>query len=317
MESSSWPKSLSSNRMKAIQELTQGQKLTNKLREMLEQPGKIEADLMLVDGVVGQILGMFDNTLSILNSSSSNETSRIPTLERRSPNSWNDDKSEDSRESVKTPTTPVRAKRGCYKRRKSSSTFTKVISTLIDDGFAWRKYGQKVILNSKHHRNYYRCTHKIEQGCQATKQVQKTNEEPPRYKVTYHGKHTCKNLLRSPQIILESPDSSNNSILLNFETNTFTENKQVNPAACLPSATQESKEGVASLGLKQEQVSSSDYYTPWDLMSTQRSQVPSESTYMMSSGFYHEDMMSSGTLSSICSAHDYEIDDILGTTDFW
>ncbi|GJZ63369.1 hypothetical protein Tco_0619790 [Tanacetum coccineum] len=60
MESSSWPGSLPCNRIKAIQELTRGQQLTNKLREMLiGQQEKIESDLKLVDGVVAEILNSY------------------------------------------------------------------------------------------------------------------------------------------------------------------------------------------------------------------------------------------------------------------
>lgn len=110
MESSSWPENLPSNRIKAIQELTQGQQLTNKLREMLGQPHKTESDIKSIDGVVIEILGTFDNTLSILSSSNIKEN------DMRSPSSWDDHKSEDSGESVKTEI-PIKRKRGCYKRR--------------------------------------------------------------------------------------------------------------------------------------------------------------------------------------------------------
>ncbi|XP_002961829.2 probable WRKY transcription factor 31 [Selaginella moellendorffii] len=62
-----------------------------------------------------------------------------------------------------------------------------------DDGFTWRKYGQKDILNSKFPRSYYRCTHQKELGCQATKYVQKCEDEPSMYQVTYIGEHSCQN----------------------------------------------------------------------------------------------------------------------------
>ncbi|GKA47467.1 NAC domain containing protein 52-like protein [Tanacetum coccineum] len=38
----------------------------------------------------------------------------------------------------------------CKDPQKISSTSTKVTSTLIDDRYAWRKYGQKLILNAKY-----------------------------------------------------------------------------------------------------------------------------------------------------------------------
>lgn len=74
-------------------------------------------------------------------------------------------------------------------------------------------------------RHYYRCTHKFEQGCLATKQVQKTEEDPlPMYNTTYYGRHTCKNNYSDHnQFFLDSldqRDSSSKSILLNFQQNT-------------------------------------------------------------------------------------------------
>ncbi|XP_066397260.1 transcription factor WRKY19-like [Miscanthus floridulus] len=60
-----------------------------------------------------------------------------------------------------------------------------------DDGHSWRKYGQKEILGAKHPRGYYRCTHRHSQGCAATKQVQRTDEDPTFFDVVYLGDHTC------------------------------------------------------------------------------------------------------------------------------
>ncbi|URE25913.1 WRKY transcription factor [Musa troglodytarum] len=58
-----------------------------------------------------------------------------------------------------------------------------------DDGYTWRKYGQKDILDS---RSYYRCTHKNYYGCEAKKQVQRLDDDPCTLEVTYCGSHTCK-----------------------------------------------------------------------------------------------------------------------------
>ncbi|OIV96879.1 hypothetical protein TanjilG_00461 [Lupinus angustifolius] len=60
-----------------------------------------------------------------------------------------------------------------------------------EDGFTWRKYGQKEILGSKYPRCYYRCTHQKLYGCLAKKQVQRHNDNPSMYEVTYRGNHTC------------------------------------------------------------------------------------------------------------------------------
>ncbi|KAG7658624.1 WRKY domain [Arabidopsis suecica] len=61
-----------------------------------------------------------------------------------------------------------------------------------NDGFTWRKYGQKTIKGSLHKRCYYRCTYAKDQNCNATKQVQKIKDNPPVYRTTYLGKHVCK-----------------------------------------------------------------------------------------------------------------------------
>ncbi|CAA2989034.1 probable WRKY transcription factor 70 [Olea europaea subsp. europaea] len=102
----------------------------------------------------------------------------------------------------------VKDRRGCYKRRKTSDSWT-TISPAKEDGCAWRKYGQKIILNAKYPRCYFRCTHK-NQGCKATKQVQKFKEQPILYRTTYFGHHTCRDKLRTPQIIIDTdlPDSN-------------------------------------------------------------------------------------------------------------
>ncbi|MCL7037158.1 hypothetical protein MKW94_007821 [Papaver nudicaule] len=60
-----------------------------------------------------------------------------------------------------------------------------------NDCYSWRKYGQKDILGAKHPRSYYRCTYRNNQGCLATRQVQRSSEDPSVFNVTYRGKHSC------------------------------------------------------------------------------------------------------------------------------
>ncbi|XP_056172641.1 probable WRKY transcription factor 70 [Syzygium oleosum] len=104
-------------------------------------------------------------------------------------------------------------------RRKTSDTRTRLDHNLIDDGHQRRKYGQQAILKSDYPRNNFSCAHKIDQGCQATKQVQKIKDDPPVYSTIYQGHHTCKNLiLKSPPLILDSPSPGDSSILVSFNT---------------------------------------------------------------------------------------------------
>lgn len=57
---------------------------------------------------------------------------------------------------------------------------------LGDDGYRWRKYGQKSIKNSPNPRSYYRCTNP---RCGAKKQVERSNEDPDTLIITYEGLH--------------------------------------------------------------------------------------------------------------------------------
>ncbi|KAJ8773177.1 hypothetical protein K2173_028354 [Erythroxylum novogranatense] len=59
---------------------------------------------------------------------------------------------------------------------------------LSNDVWAWRKYGQKPIKGSPYPRNYYRCS--SSKGCGARKQVEKSNNEPNIFIVSYTGDHT-------------------------------------------------------------------------------------------------------------------------------
>ncbi|KAJ4779304.1 hypothetical protein LUZ62_063561 [Rhynchospora pubera] len=57
---------------------------------------------------------------------------------------------------------------------------------LTDDGYKWRKYGQKAIKNSPNPRSYYRCTNP---RCNAKKQVERSTDDPDTLIVTYEGLH--------------------------------------------------------------------------------------------------------------------------------
>ncbi|XP_057786422.1 probable WRKY transcription factor 41 isoform X2 [Salvia miltiorrhiza] len=57
-----------------------------------------------------------------------------------------------------------------------------------EDGYAWRKYGKKAILNAKYPRGYYRCIQS--KTCLAKKRVQRSDDGTV-FEVTYKGQHTC------------------------------------------------------------------------------------------------------------------------------
>ncbi|KAG6475835.1 probable WRKY transcription factor 75 [Zingiber officinale] len=74
------------------------------------------------------------------------------------------------------------------KARKPRFAFqTRSQVDVLDDGYRWRKYGQKAVKNSKFARSYYRCTH---QGCNVKKQVQRLSRDEGMVVTTYEGMHT-------------------------------------------------------------------------------------------------------------------------------
>ncbi|XP_050210562.1 WRKY transcription factor 55 [Mercurialis annua] len=71
-----------------------------------------------------------------------------------------------------------------------------------EDGYTWRKYGQKEILASKYPRGYYRCTHQKLYQCPAKKQVQRLDDDPSTFEVMYRGDHTCHMSATAPSILM-------------------------------------------------------------------------------------------------------------------
>ncbi|GMY08289.1 WRKY transcription factor 55 [Fagus crenata] len=65
-----------------------------------------------------------------------------------------------------------------------------------EDGYTWRKYGQKEILNSK----FPRCTHQKLYQCPAKKLVQRLDDDPFTFEVTYRNSHICHMSSTAPSI---------------------------------------------------------------------------------------------------------------------
>ncbi|XP_068470499.1 probable WRKY transcription factor 13 isoform X2 [Phaseolus vulgaris] len=91
----------------------------------------------------------------------------------------------------------VREPRFCFKTMSDVD--------VLDDGYKWRKYGQKVVKNTQHP-SYYRCT---QDNCRVKKRVERLAEDPRMVITTYEGRH-----VHSPSNDLE--DSSSASQLGNF-----------------------------------------------------------------------------------------------------
>ncbi|XP_006662206.1 probable WRKY transcription factor 27 [Oryza brachyantha] len=56
-----------------------------------------------------------------------------------------------------------------------------------EDGYRWRKYGQKAVKNSSYPRSYYRCT---APWCGVKKRVERSQQDASMVITTYEGQHT-------------------------------------------------------------------------------------------------------------------------------
>ncbi|KAG6426221.1 hypothetical protein SASPL_110441 [Salvia splendens] len=57
----------------------------------------------------------------------------------------------------------------------------------LEDGYRWRKYGQKAVKNSPFPRSYYRCTNS---KCMVKKRIERSFEDPSVVITTYEGQHS-------------------------------------------------------------------------------------------------------------------------------
>ncbi|XP_018727306.2 WRKY DNA-binding transcription factor 70-like isoform X1 [Eucalyptus grandis] len=185
MERFAWPQNLSTSRKRMIEEILRAQKSVTTLLDLFSAQSQAGNNIQLpssAEDLLEDLKESFANSLSLLGMAESDEVSQVPTKSCV--------RFEDSDE--ESTSTPVpRQLRG------TSNTWTRLDDhEFVYDGYSWRKYAQEAILKSEFPscvcRNYYGCSHKFDQGCQATKQVQKIKDDPPIYRTICQGHHTCK-----------------------------------------------------------------------------------------------------------------------------
>ncbi|OWM72704.1 WRKY transcription factor 28-like [Punica granatum] len=78
-------------------------------------------------------------------------------------------------------------KKGEKREREPRFAFmTKSEVDHLEDGYRWRKYGQKAVKHSPYPRSYYRCT---TQKCTVKKRVERSFQDPSIVITTYEGQH--------------------------------------------------------------------------------------------------------------------------------
>ncbi|CAL1397457.1 unnamed protein product [Linum trigynum] len=81
---------------------------------------------------------------------------------------------------------PKKTKAQKKQREPRFAFMTKSEVDHLDDGYRWRKYGQKAVKNSPYPRSYYRCT---SAGCGVKKRVERSSDDPSVVVTTYEGQH--------------------------------------------------------------------------------------------------------------------------------
>ncbi|KAI3966822.1 hypothetical protein MKX01_006759 [Papaver californicum] len=81
-------------------------------------------------------------------------------------------------------------KKGNQNKKQREPRFAFMTKSEVDhleDGYRWRKYGQKAVKNSPFPRSYYRCT---SASCGVKKRVERSCDDPTIVVTTYEGQHT-------------------------------------------------------------------------------------------------------------------------------
>ncbi|XP_014520499.1 probable WRKY transcription factor 53 [Vigna radiata var. radiata] len=166
-----------------VSELIQGLEIARKLKEDFNIPSSIHTR----DSLLQSILSSYNKALLILRPNapfSNSETMHQPT-QTSSPHEGALKDHQELKQNAKK-----RKKMPKWKEQVRVKIHNGVEEPLQDD-YSWRKYGQKNILNAKYPRSYYRCTFQKSKGCFATKQVQRSEEDPNVFDISYRGNHVC------------------------------------------------------------------------------------------------------------------------------
>ncbi|CAA0824921.1 Probable WRKY transcription factor 23 [Striga hermonthica] len=126
------------------------------------------------------------NTSSISSEYSGNDHERTKEDEDEDDEEEEKDQAEEENQKTKKM---LKAKKTSHKRQREPrfAFMTKSEVDHLEDGYRWRKYGQKAVKNSPFPRSYYRCT---DSSCNVKKRVERNSNDPSIVVTTYEGQHT-------------------------------------------------------------------------------------------------------------------------------
>ncbi|KAK4406914.1 WRKY transcription factor 71 [Sesamum angolense] len=125
----------------------------------------------------------------------------------------------------------LKPKKTASQKRQREPRFAFMTKSEVDhleDGYRWRKYGQKAVKNSPFPRSYYRCT---SASCNVKKRVERSCNDPTIVVTTYEGQHTHPSpvMPRSPAAVhalppysgFSAPDGASAEMLLSHPQQHF------------------------------------------------------------------------------------------------
>ncbi|KAK8585895.1 hypothetical protein V6N13_050865 [Hibiscus sabdariffa] len=124
----------------------------------------------------------------VLNNPATSNSSSISSSSNEQPTNDEQNKTGDHDDDEDKTKKPLKPKKKNQKRQREPrfAFVTKSEIDHLDDGYRWRKYGQKAVKNSPYPRSYYRCT---TAGCGVKKRVERSSDDPTTVVTTYEGQH--------------------------------------------------------------------------------------------------------------------------------
>ncbi|KAG2313694.1 hypothetical protein Bca52824_025251 [Brassica carinata] len=204
---------------KAVEALLRGQESAYRLKTVLEHASSVPTEPLF-----HTVLDSFSFALSLFASSNP----------------------QPHRESSQSKATPVVARKSPKKNSHGEEGLEQYNhdspNPHHNDGFSWRKYGQKKIKTSSHQRCYYRCAYAKDRNCNATKRVQQIQDSPSVYRTTYVRKHICE----VNAFLQLNDDISNGSKMIRFD-----KIDQAMPESVMPQLVQVEQEATIIKGTDQ------------------------------------------------------------------